>query len=159
MEVREVYLNNINIANYEPYKLKSIVEYYPKLVLAENLPQELIKKVLKDIYHGSNRVNLKKEFKHPTTGDYILIDGQYARIVIFGDHCQTTSVGSFFMYPSGNCSYSGGFDAIQIPHIRIDELELTDELEMGEYWIFSNDDVKGNNGVWLEGEFKVWKIK
>ena len=157
VDVREVYMNNIHTANYEIYRHRNVIEYYPVTVLADVLDQVLVNKVQKDIELATERINLKLLMNTLSNGDYVLLDGEYHRINKFGDRYQCTENGSFHIGSSGFGSYSGGFK--WIPNAPIDSLELTEERRMGHFWIFSNDDAKGHNSVHFEGLFKVWKPK
>ena len=157
MEVREVYMNNIHTANYEIYRHRNVIDFYPKVILADVLDQALVSKVQKDIELATKRINLKLLMNTLSNGDFVLLDGEYHRINKFGDRYQCTENGSFHIGSSGYGSYSGGFKWIA-PQ-PIETLELTEERRMDHFWIFSDNDAKGHNSVHFEGLFKVWKPK
>ncbi len=161
MIVEEVLINNINTENYS-YVKSFIEDYYPRIVLKKDLPSYLINKVLKDIELLQLRQTNSLKINSPKVGDFVLYNDVYYRLgtkypsgrfqVTNGNKC------GYYMFNDGHCSYSGGFEWPEnYESLNISKLVLTNELRTGEIWFFSNEDVKGHNGVYFSMDFKVWK--
>ena len=91
---------------------------------------------------------------HPEVGDYIRFqDGSLRRISYnHGDKCQHSVSGSFYLNSSGHSSFSGGLDA----GVKVEAMELMEEVKDGSFWIWRDGRVGAGCGVDVSMPCRVW---
>lgn len=93
----------------------------------------------------------------PVVGEYVKHPTGYQRFT----HAWEDSIqagggdGSFHVYPSGNCSYSGGLNS-GAPY---ELLKLIDEKKEGTVWRFSRGRAMAHNGVYCRLDFRVFELQ
>jgi hypothetical protein len=83
--------------------------------------------------------------------------GQFRIAHDWGDSVQlSSSAGDHHgVYLSvGSASYSGGLDS----PIPVDRLQPTRETRPGTVWFFSENEVRAHNGIYLQADFRVFRI-
>jgi hypothetical protein len=147
-------------AGSEPYNdlRYSIVEFYPKLKIDfKTVPASLIEKIKKDMEMFREIEKNRLAIDRPLVGDYIhRKDGRLTKIGMFtyNGKFQDTNGGSFYVGPSGNGSYSGGFT---MDVIETKNLQYTGETRPLYVWTFSEGWAGGNRGVYEYINVKVWR--
>lgn len=163
--ITEHLLQNMSAEDYNTWvRLSDAISFdtYPKIQIDESkLQSYLVDKVLNNIELANKRVSILLEKPAPSCGDFVKIGDKYLRLAIpFGEGVfQYTEAGSFHVSSRGTVSYSGGFCFDYGDTITADSLIATTKLRPGSFWFFSNNDVKGGNGVYFTGNFKVWTLK
>lgn len=94
----------------------------------------------------------------PKVGEWIEgYDGKRTRFThAWDDGIQTGGgMGSFYLNVGGSASYSGGLDS-SVPY---DLIEVTDERQDGQFWIFNHGHSGAHRGVYYNHPCRVWKVK
>ena len=89
-------------------------------------------------------------------GDYVLFsDGNYELVShVYSDgELQTSFCGSFYVFESGVCEFSGGLNRA----ILESSLSLTDEMKENTCWIFDQDISGAGRAVYFSMPRRVWK--
>lgn len=163
IELENHLLNNSSLDDYNMNSKRELFIYDGlKLKIdLDKIDSFLMPKIQKNFELANERINKKLSISAPTVGDFFIVDGQYYRIALnAGDkEFQYTKGGSFYLTDLGNCDYSGGFSFDHGSRFKYSDLEITDELKEGNFWLFSNNTVKAHNGVHFDMNFKVWKLK
>lgn len=73
----------------------------------------------------------------------------------WGDDIQTCYGGSFHIFKSGNCSFSGGLN----PSIKKEWLVERSEVKPASYWFFHHDSAGAHRGVDVSIPTRVWLYK
>ena len=111
---------------------------------------------------AKQRLKLKKEFRRPTTGDFVKVGQEYYRLVYCGSDSsfQYTKDGSFFVGKEGHGDYSGGFNFEHGGTFKLSQLTpMPIETKEAGFWFFSNDWIGGSRGVHFKGDFNVWEVQ
>lgn len=100
----------------------------------------------------------KTELNRPLVGEWLkTVTGKYTRFTHAWDKGIQTGggQGSYFIFPSGSMSYSGGLD-YEVPY---EFIEPTDETHPGECWIFHLGHTGAHRGVDYSHPFPVYRLK
>jgi hypothetical protein len=97
----------------------------------------------------------------PRVGDWLRLPRWHSQQPEFtrfthdwGDQLQT-GLGSFFLFHSGHCDYSGGLN----PGCLKSDLVATDELKEGSVWFFDEDRSGGGRGVYFQANMRVFTFR
>jgi hypothetical protein len=96
----------------------------------------------------------REKITTPRIGDYVRFQsGEIERFSHdWTDSLQTAPGGSFFLYGSGNASFSGGLN----PAIPADSLTLTDEAMEGTFWFFHHGRAGAGRGVYFKIPCRIY---
>lgn len=118
----------------------------------------------KDAEICAQRVATYAKIVAPRVGDFIRMrDGTLRRFTHdWGDGMQTT-VGdkhpctgdASFYFGDGYMSFSGALD----PAIPLQQIESTDEIQLGSVWFFHHNETRAHNGVYTKIPFRVYRQK
>jgi len=124
----------------------------------DNLPQRYINICLKNMDIIANLTEARNKRNDILVGDYLeMPDGSITRVTYCHDDCIQDGGGSesFFLFPSGNASYSGGLNSGK----PIDKIKFTGQTKKALFWIFSNNWSGANRGFYFYIDVKIWKIE
>lgn len=107
---------------------------------------------------------LKKRFERfekipePRIGDYLILPNGCKRRFThhWGTEIQITLWGiggSFYLSHCGSASFSGGLDA----GLSVKKMVKTEEVQMGKFWFFANNEVKAHNSIEVLMPCAVWQ--
>jgi hypothetical protein len=128
------------------------------LINWDNLPQRYIDICNKNINIITELTEIRNKRTDILVGDYLeMPDESMSRVT----YCHENGVqdgggaGSFFLYSSGNGSYSGGLDGIK----PFNKIKPTNRTKKALFWIFSKNWAGANRGFYFYIDVKVWKIE
>lgn len=98
----------------------------------------------------------REQIAGPRIGDYVRFPGgELERFSHDWDGVLQTSpvwAGSYFLFSSGNASFSGGHN----PPIPLESLTLTTESEPGRFWFFHHNQTGAGRGVHFSVPCRVY---
>ena len=156
-QIRDHIQYNLSSEDYRTAPL--ISNTYPPQVNWEKLPESIAATAQANLEIFRQRGEERRKRTVPTVGDWIKQpNGNRARIAhIWGDEpgsmIQTTGCGSFHLFSNGHADMSGSLDT----GVRREHLKDTGTFEPAEFWIFSQDRVGGNRGVYHTVPARVWE--
>jgi hypothetical protein len=123
----------------------------------DNLPKRFIDICNKNIDIITELKEARNKRTDILVGDFLQMpDGYESRVT----YCHDDGVqdggggGSFFLYKSGQGSYSGGLNGCK----PFDKIKPTNETKKALFWIFSENYSGANRGFYFYLDVKVWKI-
>lgn len=127
------------------------------IIAWNNLPQRFINICNENINIIAQLTEARNKRIDILVGDFLRMpDGSISRVT----YCHDNGVqdgggaGSFFLYKSGQGSYSGGLDGIK----PFDKIKPTNETKPALFWIFSQNRSGANRGFYFYIDVKVWQI-
>src|SRR5260370_42660751 len=97
----------------------------------------------------------------PRVGDYVIFADDVTRRIsyVYGEDWETdmqgvqTSDGGSWYFGFGYCDFSGGL----YQPVKMDTLTLTDEIRLGNVWMFHHGYQTAGNGITFQIPFRVYK--
>ena len=140
----------MTVAEFERFPLVTMVFDYPVFDF-------------RDAESLAERVAAWQSRNGPRVGDYVIMpDDELRRFTYdwsrFDGGIQTTCnglSGSFFISRNGYADYSGGLEGA-IPHERLID---TGETRPGSFWFFHHEHAKAHNGVHVQIDCRVYRVK
>jgi hypothetical protein len=152
-------MENVNfIINSNPTLFGLMFKDYQNGKVIYSEPSEYAKEeATKDLVLFELRQNEINKRKDICCGDWVLLkNGKKERITVLSTNVIQVGGnqnGSFYIFKSGNCSYSGSCGEL----IDKTKLKKTGDFLPGLCWIFSGDLTGGGRGVYNILNFKVWE--
>lgn len=162
-QILEHLQHNYNVANYciphsiMSYDNKKIIFDIQKLFKIEST----IQLIQKNFEIAEKTMEVRNIHKKPLCGDFFKIKNDVFRIssICHSDSkFQYSNDGSFYL-DNLSSTFSGAFNFEHGGRLKIENLKLTQEVKIGRFWFFSNNDVRAHNGVNFFMEFKVWEYQ
>jgi hypothetical protein len=94
----------------------------------------------------------------PRIGDYLILPNGCKRRFThdWGAEIQITLwgiCGSFYLSHGGGVSFSGGLDS----GLSVEKMVKTEEVQMGKFWFFANNEVRAHNSIDVLMPCAVWQ--
>jgi len=129
--------------------LQKAADFKKKMETSEDVNESILEK----------RMEMYNEKSGPRVGDWLVKkvkgeDKYYRFSHNYGDSLQISDGGSFYL-GEGYISFSGSLE----PSIPLEKMEDTGEKKLGQVWFFKNDIKQAENGITLETEFRVYRLK
>lgn len=112
----------------------------------------------------AKRLENREGLEGPRLGDFLKVGEGYKRFTYDWDErgIQTTTgitesgrTGGFHLHKSGHASFSGSLD----PMVQRENMELTDEIKDGMFWVFSEDSAQAHNAIYFMLPCRVYRMK
>lgn len=148
--------NYPDIANILKHDVRHHGIDIPKEYLIATYNEKTANQINLQLLH--NKLEERGKTIAPLVGDYLLLPyGIYTRFThIWEDRAQTGGgSNSFYLCSNGDCSYSGSLDS----GVKLDEIELTQEVKEGEIWFFDKGISGADRGVHYAIPCRVFKPK